>query len=192
MVIRLGVLVVLLASAGTVQAQSLAELSRRIRADRAQRDAAGQAQPDKPPDLTKNVLTNADLYVYTIPPRPVHYERTVVYVPVPAPRREPIQRRPSSIQKWNDQLDAWRRERSYGAHWGFFPGYSPFVNTGFGPFFNTFRGVDRRSIRHRDRHELVTEPTFSARPRARNVFPSPRNVFPSPQNVFPSPRNVPR
>lgn len=80
MVMRLVVLVVLLVSAGTVQAQSLAELSRRIRADRAQRDAAGQTQPDKPPDLTKNVLTNADLYVYTIPPRPVHYERTVVYV----------------------------------------------------------------------------------------------------------------
>ena len=70
MVMHLVVLVVLLASAGTVQAQSLAELSRRIRADRAQRDAAGPAQPDKPPDLTKNVLTNADLYVYTIPPRP--------------------------------------------------------------------------------------------------------------------------
>ena len=147
MVMHLVVLVVLLASAGTVQAQSLAELSRRIRADRAQRDAAGPAQPDKPPDLTKNVLTNADLYVYTIPPRPVHYERTVVYVPVPAPRREPIQRRPSSIQKWNDQLDAWRRERSYGAHWGFFPGYRLFGNT--------FSGITRRPV-HLDRHEPIT------------------------------------
>ncbi len=149
MVMHLGVLVVLLASAGGVQAQSLAELSRRIRADRAQRDAAGPAQPDRPPDLTKNVLTNADLYVYTIPPRPVHYERTVVFVPVPAPRREPSQRQPSSIQKWNDQLDRWRRERSYGAHLGLFLGYGPFVNT--------FSGITRRPVRPRlDRHEPIT------------------------------------
>ena len=153
-------------------AQSLARL-----AAIQERRLASEQDPQRTADDEPRaiVLTNDDLYVYTIPPRPVHYERTVVYVPVPAPRREPIQRRPSSIQKWNDQLAEWRRERTSGMHWGFFPGYSPFVNTGHAPFINTFGDGHHRPGHRRDQLLPLVQPPPAPKPYVPpETFQSPR------------------
>ena len=145
---RLLVLVVTLAACGSADAQSLAELSRQVRAERAR--LAGQARPDGSSELTKTVLTDADLFVYTTEPRPARYERDFIFVPTRIPRvpREPVQRSASSIRDWNDRLDEWRRERTFGwTYWAPFVGHAQFVNPlGRG-------GGARRSSRRSDRDD---------------------------------------
>ena len=140
-VMRSGVVLALLLAAGTVEAQSLAELSRQIRAERARRADPDSPLPERLPDLTKNVLTDADLYVYTTEPRPVRYERFVVHTPAPVRRRDSSEPPRSSIREWNETLDELRTRSMGGAPWGLFA-YSP-VGYGLG-------GLPRGKARSRD------------------------------------------